>query len=271
MNNPSFTVLMPVYNREDLYQLFDRAVDSVYENSILPDDFILVVDGPVSEKFKSKINNFKNKYDFRIIWLEKNVGLTKALNIGLKEIETDWVFRADGDDYNHPDRFYEQMKLINDGYDLIGSSIREVDKNGEFIAFKNVPVSESDIRKYAKYRNPFNHMTIAFRTELVKECGGYPDVYLKEDYSLWASLLKCGAKVINSDKVLVDATTGSGMYARRGGLKYISSEYQLQKHLIKCGIKGIVSAVVVGAARSVIFILPSLFRGKFYESFLRRK
>ena len=271
MNNPKFTILMPVYNREDLCLLFDRAVESVFSNSVRPDDFVLVVDGPVSGDFESKIFKYKNKYNIRPIWLTERVGLTKALNIGLDQVSTEWTFRADGDDYNKPNRFSEQIRLIKCGYDLIGGSIREVDGDGNYIATKSAPVSEEAIREYAKYRNPFNHMTVAFRTSLVKKCGGYPDVYLKEDYALWALLLEAGAKVVNSEKTLVDATTGSGMYARRGGWKYVLSECYLQAHLVRCGIKGWGAAVAMGIFRSIIFIMPSLIRGRIYESFLRSR
>lgn len=267
---PRFTILMPVYARKDLYELFDRAIDSVYSNSILPDDFIVVVDGPVDVDFREKVLKFETEKKIRVIWLKVNVGLTKALNIGLKEVRTEWTVRADGDDYNLPYRFEEQLKYMCQDYDLIGGAIREVDRRGNVLAIRSVPVQEVDIKKFLMRRNPFNHMTVAFRTELVRKCGGYPDIYLKEDYSLWALMIRDGARTINSPRILVEATTGVDMYTRRGGWKYVVSEFQLQRHLVKCRVKGEFSAFWHGMMRSLVFLMPPFLRGAIYERFLRR-
>jgi hypothetical protein len=53
----AFTILMPVYDRDDIDQLFMRAVESVYQNTVLPNHFILIVDGPVRQSLRLKIIN----------------------------------------------------------------------------------------------------------------------------------------------------------------------------------------------------------------------
>jgi len=264
-----FTVLMPTYNRQDLCDLFEYAIDSVLENSVLPEKIIVVVDGPVSQVFEEKIRRYEKAKKINVLWLKKNVGLTKALNIGLNNVTTTWVLRADGDDFNLPDRFAKQIEYMRKGYDLIGGAIREVDRDGKELALRRVPTEQSEILSFMARRCPFNHMTVAFRTELVRKCGGYPDVYLKEDYALWALMIKNGAKVANSPEILVNETTGADMYGRRGGLKYVISEYHLQCHLIECGLKGVWAAFFHGISRALVFLMPSYLRSKIYVKFLR--
>ena len=265
-----FTVLMPVNDRDDIDQLFPDVIASVYSNSLLPNHFILVVDGPIRQSLKNEIEKAKILYGVEVIWLSKNVGIAKALNHGLAKVKTEWVFRADADDFNLPNRFQEQVGLIVKGFDLIGSAIQEVDMNGDNIAIRRTPCTDAEIKIFMKYRNPFSHMTVAFRTDLARMCGGYPDIHLKEDYGLWASMVKCGARLANTSTVLVNATAGRDMYKRRGGWRYAKSEIELQGHLVKCGIKNRFSAVLHALLRASVYFLPSCIRGFIYESILRK-
>jgi len=265
----NFTVLMPIYDRDDITKLFSRAISSVFANTVLPIEFILVVDGPVGKVLKKLIIEFELVYGLNVIWLPENVGIASALNIGLKHVKTEWVIRADADDYNLPNRFEELVKLVNSNVDIIGSAIEEVDMNGRRIATKSPPLDHQEILKFAKYRNPFNHMAVAFRVSRAIDCGGYPEIYLKEDYALWVLMMKNGAYAMNTSQVLVHATTGADMYKRRGGLRYAKAEIDLQKHLIQCGVKGYFSGFLHGFVRSVIFLIPQSMRGWIYESFLR--
>jgi glycosyltransferase involved in cell wall biosynthesis len=265
----AFTILMPVYDRDDIDQLFMRAVESVYQNTVLPNHFILIVDGPVRQSLRLKIINVEALYKIEVVWLTNNVGIADALNIGLSKVKTEWVIRADADDYNLPIRFKEQIDLMSQGYDLIGSAIQEVDIEGKNIAIKRTPLEHDNLKRFVRYRNPFNHMTVAFRTGLAKKCGGYPNIYLKEDYALWALMIKNGAKLANSSLILVKATAGRDMYKRRGGLLYAKSEVKLQKHLVKCGIKSYYAAIYHGGLRALVYLLPRFIRGLIYESVLR--
>jgi hypothetical protein len=99
--------------------------------------------------------------------------------------------------------------------------------------------------------------------------GGYPDLYLKEDYGLWASLIADGARCHNLAEVLVRATTGKAMYRRRGGFRYARSEWSLQMHLIKTGHTNVASAIVCACLRALVFSLPTSFRSFIYERLLR--
>ena len=266
----NFTVLMAFY-QNDNPELFDRAINSVFENSISPSEFILVQDGPVPFELSRIINKYSHKSILKHLVLEKNCGLAKALNFGLDHVSYDYVFRADADDFNLPDRFEKQISMLMKGQDLVGGFIEEVDEFGKVNGIRTVPVTQRKIEQFLVRRNPFNHMTVAFRTEFVRECGGYPDIYLKEDYALWVKMISSGAKVANVNDVLVLVTAGNGMYRRRGGIKYIKSEILLQSHLVNCGSNNVLDAVLIGSIRSLVFLMPSYLRGFIYEKFLRKK
>ena len=267
-----FTVLMATYQRDDL-ALLERAIQSVYANTVPPDAFVLVVDGPVPKALHDAIMSLRVKYGFEPHYLPVNVGLARALNAGLIQVHTRWVVRADADDYNIPDRFALQAAAViqsEDSVDLIGGAIQEVEPDGSQLAVRRTVERHAEILRYAAYRNPFNHMTMAYRTDLALRCGGYPNIHLKEDYALWAQMLALGARALNLPDVLVLATAGRDMYRRRGGIRYALAEIALQRHLVRTGLKSPVLALLQGLGRAFVFILPSPARGWIYENLLRR-
>lgn len=266
----NFSVLMPLCQREDLYCLFDRSIGSVLANTILPDEIVVVLDGQIKDQFLEKILGYKDLCNLRIIETGKKVGLSKALNIGLNEIKTKWVMRVDGDDFSRPDRFKEQVEYLSEGFALVGGGIREIDINGLELTVKHMPIDAKEIKKYSKYRNPFNHMTVAFCVETAKKLGGYPDLYLKEDYGLWAVFIANKLRIINSGKILVDATAGKEMYRRRFGFSNIISEFMLQIHLIKCRVNSPLEGFPIFAIRTLILILPPSILRFIYINFLRK-
>jgi glycosyltransferase involved in cell wall biosynthesis len=268
-NDVSFTVLMSVYYKDDP-TLLSRALLSVFNSTVIPDYVVLVGDGPLPIRITTVIDSFRIHQQFQFIQLENNIGLARALNFAIEYISTNYIIRFDSDDVNVPERFEKLLAILNAGYDLVGSAILEVEKDGSPVAIRLLPESKEKIIRFARRRNPFNHMSVAYRTDFVKKCGGYPDIYLKEDYGLWATMIKQGANVINLPDVLVHVTAGKEMYKRRGGLKYILSEYSLQRHLVAAGIKPLFWGIIDGVLRSIIFVLPSSVRGFFYLRFLRR-
>ena len=268
-----FTVLMAVYRNDDV-ALFDQAVHSVFTNTLLPNHCLIVVDGPVPKALDIAIASLEKTYSpsIQFLRLTQNLGLAQALNTGIEQIHTDWIVRADADDINLPNRFLELASAIkeNPELDLLGSHILEIDQEGKPLAIREVPILEAGIRQFAKTRNPFNHMTVAYRAEAVTECGGYPNMYLREDYALWCQFLSKQKKLLNIPQVLVHVTAGKEMYARRGGWKYAKAEWKLQQLLVATGLKGAGRAFIDGLLRSAIFILPSSIRGYVYQHFLRK-
>ena len=237
MNKASFTVLMCTYLKDDPY-LLEKSIESVFRNSIRPNYFILTIDGPIPKTNKKIIRKISNKYPIKLNKISKNIGLAEALNNALSLVKTEWVARADSDDINLYERFEKQLELAKKDFDVIGSNILEIDKKGNIPKLiKKIPKTHKEIKKYIKLRNPINHMTAFYKTDLIKSVGGYPNIYLREDYALWAKLIEKGARFHNINEVLVHVNGGESLYKRRSGFKNAIAEYKLQILLYKCKIK----------------------------------
>lgn len=265
-----FSVLMPVYWREDP-AAFAAALDSVFANTRVPDDFVLVCDGPLTTELDRVIEDHTHRPEFRVVRLDENNGIVAALNRGLKYVRHEVVVRCDSDDVNHPDRFKKLVETLDEGYSVVGSQIEEVNDASEVIARKELPLAHDEIVRYARRRNPINHMTVAFRKSDVLAVGGYPNVYLKEDYALWALLIGAGKRFANLPVSLVSARAGIQMYARRGGHKAAVAEIELQRILVKAGISSPPEAFLFGLARYAALCSPTIIRAVVYKNFLRRR
>ena len=74
-----FSVLMAVYKKEQPL-FFKEALRSVFEQSLIPNEVVLVKDGPLTEELEQIIVDFSSKNEqLKVITLEKNQGLAKEL------------------------------------------------------------------------------------------------------------------------------------------------------------------------------------------------
>jgi glycosyltransferase involved in cell wall biosynthesis len=105
----SLSVLMSVYYKENPEYL-QQALESIWDAQTLkPDEIVLVEDGPLTTELYSILTNWKNKLDkiLKRVPLEKNEGLTKALNMGIEHCSGEFIARMDSDDISCPNRFEE--------------------------------------------------------------------------------------------------------------------------------------------------------------------
>ena len=265
-----FSVLICVYWKDNA-NIFNSALNSIFDNSIQPKEIILVVDGVIGDDIERVIQNHLNKRNLKVIRNTNNVGFVNSLNLGLKQITTDWVIRCDSDDINSADRFYILSQHMNDDVHIIGSYIAEVNENNKVYGIKKVPLLHEDIVKHFKKRNPFNHMSIAFKYSVVRDLGGYPNIELREDYALWALIVSKGYKSKNIDKILVNASAGEKMFKRRKGGSIISAEIALQSHLLKIGMTTPLEAFFYGTLRCISFMMPAFILKIIYNNVLRNQ
>ncbi|MDM5071292.1 glycosyltransferase [Aeromonas bestiarum] len=268
----SFSVLMSLYFKENPCFL-DQCLDSLFNQTVQANEIILVYDGPITNELNLVVAKWSNKLPIITLPLEKNIGLGQALNKGLDICSNDIVFRMDTDDICTPNRFEIQISHFKESPDikLLGAYVAEFDERIEQChAIKTVPCLYDEIRSYAKYRNPMNHMSVAFRRSAVMAAGGYQDDYLYEDYALWVRMITKGFIVLNIPEVLVYARTGNGMEVRRGGVKYALSEISVQKRFYDIGFISCFEFIRNLVIRLPIRLLPGEFRKKIYRVFLRK-
>ena len=268
-----FSVLISVYNKEKADNL-DKALYSIVNQTLMPNEIVLVEDGELNKELYNVINTYANKYKkiFKIVKSSKNIGLGKALNLGLNECTYKYVARMDSDDYSLNNRFEKEMSvLLNSDIDVVGSNIDEYDENMDVcISKRSVPERHDKIIKYAKKRNPINHVSVVFKKNNVMRAGGYIDCPFFEDYYLWVRMIKNGSKFYNIQESLVKVRGGLDMINRRGGIKYNRSIKNFNKKIYKMGFINKYEYFKNLIIRLTVSFVPNFIRKKVYQRYLRK-
>ena len=269
-----FSVLMAVYKKEQPL-FFKEALRSVFEQSLIPNEVVLVKDGPLTEELEQIIVDFSSKNEqLKVITLEKNQGLGEALRIGLNACSFDLVARMDSDDICKPYRFEKQIAFLKEHKEItiVGSWIEELsDCKEEIEAIRELPQEDKQLKIFMKWRNPFNHMTVMFRKKDILAVGGYQPFYLLEDYYLWNRLANANYYFANIGESLLWARGGYTMLERRGGWKYVVSESKLLKFMYRSGRINIVEFGANLMMKSIIRLIGKHLRHTIYTFFLRKK
>lgn len=271
---PNFSVAMSVY-KNDNATFFDKALESITEGqTVKPTEIVLVVDGFIDDGLNAVIEKYSKKYDiFNIIRLPENLGLGNALKIAVENSKNELIARMDSDDIAVSTRFEEQLNCFknDNSLDIVGGNISEfIGDENNIVAYRRVPISDSDIKQYLRIRCPFNHMTVMYKKSAVQKSGGYLDLFWNEDYYLWIRMFLNNAKFANTGTTLVNVRTGSDMYSRRGGKRYFKSEVYLQNFMLKNKIINIFTYFTNIIKRFIVqLVLPNSVRGMVFRTFAR--
>ncbi len=272
MNKQPFSVSICVYGKDDP-QWFAKAVDSIRNQTVMPRDIVIVVDGPVPEELDSIIRAYEQDPLFCVIRFAKNSGHGPARRAGLEACLCEIVALMDADDVALPDRFEKQLAMWETDPDVavVGGQITEFcGEESNIIDERRVPLTDADIKDCMRVRCPFNQMTVMLKKSAIQQAGGYLDWYCNEDYYLWLRLMLSGCRFMNVDDVLVNVRVGEDMMKRRGGVRYFLSEAKLQGFMLKNGVIGLGTYLVNVAKRFVVqLLLPTPIRAWVFQKFAR--
>lgn len=269
----NFSVLISVYYNEKPEYLED-AINSIFNQTLLPKEVILVEDGKLTDKLYITINKLKEKYhEIKTVRLKENQGLGPALNEGLKYCSYDIVARMDSDDICMPDRFKLQIDFLKNhpDIDIVSGWIDEFYGDKEnIVSTRKTPELHLDIAKFSKMRNPINHPAAMFRKITICKIGGYRNISFLEDYDLWVRAILNGAHLYNIQQSILWFRLTDKAFLRRGGINYAKNEIKFQQNLHKIGYISIINVYCNILIRIMIRLLPNKIRKYIYVFKLRK-
>ncbi len=267
-----YSVLMSVYEKEKSDYL-RSSIDSVFNQTVVTDDFVIVCDGPLTEELDNVLAEYEKAYEaVHIVRLHENKGLGVALNVGLKHCRNELVARMDSDDICMEDRFEKQLQIFElMEVDIVGGAITEFEGTIENpIANRVLPHRHDEIVAFSKKRNPFNHPSVMFRKSSVEAAGGYQDFPYFEDYYLWVRMLANGAKGYNISEPILYMRAGDDLYKRRGGRAYVKHMLDYRKTIHEMGYTNKIEYLESTVPHAVVGMMPNKMREIFYKKVLRK-
>jgi glycosyltransferase involved in cell wall biosynthesis len=271
-----FTVLMTTYFREKPENLEASLNSILVDQTLLPDQIVLVIDGPIPCNLDLVVRKFETKYTniIDVVRSKKNQGQSLASAQGMKYVRNELIARMDSDDISVKDRFETELQIFNNHPEIsvVGGWIEEFENMpGDTKTFRLVKEFHDDIVFDFRKRTPVNNVTTMLRKVAIDKAGGYGRATVNEDFSLYAHMWVNGAIFYNIQKVLVHVRVGNGMITRRNGLKIFFDWKNDQYYLFK-NHKHNFFTYIVSNCKCLIFILAPLKVKKIlYKTVLRDK
>lgn len=202
-NNEIISVVIPVYNRE---QLIGKTIKSILEQTY--NNFeILIIDDNSTDGTKEAITKI-NDSRIRYFKQEYNQGPSAARNRGINVSKGNYIAFLDSDDLWDTNKLSDQFKIFDqykDEYDVVFSGFRILDlKTG--LKIKESIISESicDNFKNGKFFLTPSPCTLLIRKRALLDVGGFDErLKANEDTELAIKLCKKGYKFYNQKYSLV--------------------------------------------------------------------
>lgn len=303
-----FSVIMSIY-KSDVPELVRVALDSLLQQTLLPNEIVIVGDGPVPVELEEEISSFKFrvskirttpnpsfakggdlvpedgkesletrnlKPEIIVTYLpqEKNGGLGEAMRIAAEAAKYDYLARMDSDDICLPDRFEKQMKCFEEDPELslVGGMITEFDGDPENIIAKRIlPLEDAEIKRMMRGRCAVNHVTVIFKKADLMKSGNYQPFWKQEDHYLWARMMEHGCKFRNIPDVVVNVRSGKDQIARRGGLRFYKSVIRVFWYMYRHGLISFGYFLYICTVRGIVQVLmPNRLRTWVYLHLLRK-
>lgn len=271
----NYSVLITVY-KGDKPEFLRESLNSIFSQTLLSDDVVLVKDGGIPDCLQNVIDEFKNKHVGIIneIGLEVNQGLGRALNFGLAKCKNQLVARMDADDVCLPERCELQVKAFeeNPDLDICSSPVLEFKDNIQnVLSLRDVPKTHQEILKFARRRSPFNHPAVMYKKDTVMGLGGYADLRKAQDVELWLRLLQNGGIGLNLDKPLLYFRFDESTYKKRKSKASVNTFIAVYKKAYKNGFCSYKDYFITATAQRLVRILPISFQKYLYKKHLRKK
>lgn len=194
INNQLVSVVMSAYNAENSIR---QSINSIINQSYRNIELLVTDDCSTDSTFEILKEYEKMDLDinFRLYKNKLNIGLTKSLNILIKQSKGEFIARQDSDDVSLEKRIEIQVqKMVKKKLDFCTS--RALRKN---IATKIPGVSYwIPTSVLMKYKNPFIHGTLLIKRTKLYDIGLYDEKFrLAQDYKLFRDLLNAQSKFEN--------------------------------------------------------------------------
>lgn len=181
---PRVSVLVGAYDNAATLQ---RAIDAVLTQTVSDLELLLIDDGSHDDTPRIIGDAVVRDGRVRALSMERNVGISRSLNEGLREARAPIVAVQDADDYSAPERLERQLALLDARPEVavVGSRMDEVDEAGHPLA-PRTSFRAGDVNDVLLRFNPIPNTCSAFRRDVALALDGYDPRYrYAMEYDLW--------------------------------------------------------------------------------------
>lgn len=198
----TISVLMCTY--KEPIEWIKKTIDSVINQTLIPTEYIIIVDNPDYKELISVLQEYTNNYKYIKYYINnKNMGLVKSLNYGLTKCSGEYIARIDADDFAETERFEMQLKYLKDNnLDFVGSGYN-IFYDDKILSTREGTSGEEYLKKILRFSNCIAHPTWFLKKKVYDELQGYRDIQACEDLDFIIRAVLSGYKIGNVKECLM--------------------------------------------------------------------
>jgi glycosyltransferase involved in cell wall biosynthesis len=185
-STPKVSVLMSVQDGE---RYLRAAIESILDQGFADFEF-LILDDASSDASRAMIASYDDPR-IRLIENERNLGLTRSLNRGIRLSQGAYIARMDADDLSLPDRLQKQVDFLDADprCAVVASFSKRIDRSAAEVGVLKSPIEEEEIRRSLRRGNCLTHGSVMMRRQSLESVGLYDETMThSQDYDLWLRL-----------------------------------------------------------------------------------
>jgi glycosyltransferase involved in cell wall biosynthesis len=210
---PAVTVLVGAYDNE---RTLPRAIASILAQTERDLELIVIDDGSSDGSAAAALTAIGEDPRGRVMRLERNLGIARSLNAGLRAAAAPVVAIQDADDHSEPRRLERELAVLDGdpGVAVVGTRMREVDAAGGELA-PRTRFAAGDVGPVLMRFNPIPNGCAAFRRDVALGLGGYDPRYrYAAEYDLWLRIAE-RHRLVAIDEALATRVMGGDNVAAR--------------------------------------------------------
>lgn len=198
---PRVTVIIPTYKRT--VEFLSRSVQSVINQTYPNVEIIVIDDSPSDYKLRNSIKKYMDTVvDDNIKYLqnEKNMGGSLARNRGIELATGEYISFLDDDDEYMPEKIEKQVKfMLSGGNDLSFSNMIMYSSSGVVVDYRDyndIPAFDNTtLLHYHLMRHMTGTPTFMFKTNKLREIGGFEDAKMGQEFYLMLKSIERGLSI----------------------------------------------------------------------------
>jgi glycosyltransferase involved in cell wall biosynthesis len=190
---PPVTVLVAAYNAA---RTIERALTSVWRQNY-PEMEVIVVDDGSTDDTGIRVQDMAHG-NLRLIRLEKNLGVSGALNAGIRQARSDYIAFLDADDEWLDSKLSRQLPIIGARPEMTliacgGESTDPAGRTFDTFGLELPPYSPREFWRALLVQTYFSRSTVVARRTKLLEVGGFDEALMvSEDQDMWIRLASNG-------------------------------------------------------------------------------
>ncbi len=228
MKDGLVSIVFPCYNCEDfICESINSVLAQTYTNWEL-----IICDDCSTDNTKNKIEPFLEDSRIHYFCMETNGGPAHARNLGLSNVNGDYVAFLDSDDIWIPDKLEKQIAFMKENsICFCCSGYEKISEDGSRLGIKLLPHKEIGYWKMFFLSNPIGNSTVIYDRRHFGEVR-VPDIKKRNDFALWLLMLRNGEKCFGQDDVFAKYRVRKGSVSS-SRMKLAKYHWQLYHHIEK--------------------------------------